>query len=247
MSRYTTKRALMRPVTALRRRRRAGKLNEFTLAVYEAHDYRPAMRRFFVASRGDPDILVDVDLPDGAVVVDVGAYVGEWSQRIVDRAAGQGRAVSVHAFEPEPHAMKQLRKQLGDDPRVVLHPFGLGGVDREERIAIGGPGSSVFVDPATPGFLGDIGIELRDAADVLDELGIERIDLVKINIEGGEYELLDRLHDTGWLARTRTVLVQFHEFGPDAYRGRRRNRRQLGETHQCTWCYRWVWERWDRR
>jgi hypothetical protein len=43
------------------------------------------------------------------------------------------------------------------------------------------------------------------------------------------------------------VIVQFHEFAPGAYRGRRRNRRALAETHRCTWSYPWVYERWDPR
>lgn len=204
------------------------------------------MRRFFLASRDDPDILVDVDLPPDAVVIDVGAYVGEWSERILQRVDARGtEGVQVHAFEPEPHAVKQLEANVGDDPRVQVHRFGLAGGDRTERLSIGGPGSSVFVDPTAPGFLGAAEVELRDVDAVLASLAPAHIDLMKINIEGGEFELIDRLHATGWLPRIGTLIIQFHEFGPDAYRGRRRNRRQLAETHRCTWSYTWVYERWD--
>lgn len=204
------------------------------------------MRRFFLASRDDPDILVDVDLPPHAVVIDVGAYVGEWSERILQRVDARGtEGVQVHSFEPEPHAVKQLEANVGDDPRVRVHRFGLAGADRTEHLSIGGPGSSVFVDPTAPGFLGAAEVELRDVDAVLASLAPAHIDLMKINIEGGEFELIDRLHATGWLPRIGTLIIQFHEFGPDAYRGRRRNRRQLAETHRCTWSYTWVYERWD--
>lgn len=216
--------------------------------MFEAHDYRPSLREFVLATREQPDILIDVDLPDGAVVLDVGAYIGEWSERILQRAdAGERRDVVIHAFEPESHAFARLRRGVGQDPRVHVHEFGLAGRDRAEQLAIGGPGSSVFVDSATEGFMGELHIALRDVHEVLAELAVDRIDLVKINIEGGEFELLDRLHATGWLARTGPLIVQFHEFGPDAYRGRRRNRAQLAETHRCTWEYPWVYERWDPR
>jgi len=246
VSRYTAKRRLLRPLTAIRRRQRAGRLSPYALAVYEAHDYRPSMRRFFLATRENPDILVDVDLGQGSQVLDVGAYVGEWSERILDRADARGVPdIRIHAFEPEPSSVRTLRGSLRGDPRVVVHPFGLAGRDRTESLAVGGPGSSVFVDPGSPGFLGARDVELRDVDAVLSSLGIEQIDFVKINIEGGEFELLDRLHETGWLRRMGTVLIQFHEFGPDAYRGRRRNRRQLSETHRCVWNYPWVYERWD--
>ena len=86
-------------------------------------------------------------------------------------------------------------------------------------------------------------IELRDVIEVVG--GSPVLDLVKVNIEGGEFELLDRMYEVGLLAKTRTVLVQFHEFGPDAYRARRRIRRHLSERHRETWGYPWVWERWD--
>lgn len=214
--------------------------------VFEAHDYRPSMRRFFQATRDKPDILIDVDLPEGAVVLDVGAFTGEWSERVLQRADQTGpRNLRIHAFEPEPGSIERLRAGVGQDPRVELHPFGLSGRDRLERLAIGGPGSSVFVDPTTPGFVGSTEVELRDVDAVLAALAVDRIDLLKINIEGGEFELLDRLHETGRLERTGTVIVQFHEFAPGAYRGRRRNRKQLADTHRCTWSYSWVYERWD--
>lgn len=247
MDRYTTKRRVLRPLTALRRRR-AGELKPYVHAIYEAHDYRPAMRRFVVATRADPDILIDVALPDGAVVIDVGAYLGEWSERILRRADEVGtKGLRIHAFEPQPHAYERLLDGVGQDPRVQPNAFGLAGSDRSEQLAIGGPGSSVFVDSSTPGFLGAATIELRDADSVLSALDIDRIELVKMNIEGGEFELLDRLYETGWMARVGTFIVQFHEFGPNAYRARRRNSRQLAETHRRTWNFTWVYERWDPR
>lgn len=235
-------------MTAWRRRRRADRLDPFTRAVYESQDYRPAVRRFFLATAQQPDILIDVDLPEGAVVLDVGAYLGEWSERILERADARGpKDLWVHAFEPEPSSIRRFRESIGQDARVQLHPFGLGGRDRLERLAISGPGSSVYLDAATPGLIGSTEVELRDVDAVLSSLTVDRIDLVKINIEGGEFELLDRLHETGWMGRIGPVIVQFHEFAPDAYRARRRNRKRLAETHRCTWSYSWVYERWDPR
>jgi FkbM family methyltransferase len=234
-------------VTAWRRRRFRHE-NSFTRAVYEAHDYRPAMRRFFATSRQHPDILIDVDLPEGAVVLDVGAFEGEWTTRILDRSAREGPArLRIEAFEPAPSAHRRLNEVLGDDPRVTLHRFGLGGRDRDEVMMIAGPGTSLYTAPSGPGPLGKATVPIRDVHSVLTSLGIERIDLLKVNIEGGEFELIDRLHETGWLGRTATLIVQFHEFAPDAYRARRRNRRQLAETHRCRWSYPWVYERWDLR
>lgn len=247
VNRYAIKRKVMRPVTAWRRWR-LGPTNDFNRAVFESHDYRPAMQRFFATARDRPDILHDVDLPAGGVALDVGAYRGQWTERVLARAEARGqRDVTVHLFEPEPSSVAHLRAHLGDDPRVHVHPFGLGGTDRTLSLGLGGPGSSLYKDGTTENFLGATEVPVRDVGAVLDSLGLSTIELMMVNIEGGEFELIDRLHESGWLGRLGTLFVQFHEFGPDAYRGRRRNRRQLAETHDCTWSYPWVFERWDRR
>jgi FkbM family methyltransferase len=245
VNRYEASRRLRKPLTAIRRRRWSKGRNPFTLAVWETHEYRPACRRFFAASARDPDLLVDVELGAGAVVLDVGAFVGEWSQRILERVGSTD--VQIHAFEPVPNAISTLRRTLDGDPRVHVHEFGLGGRDRQEQLVVSGPGSSIFEPSRPEAALGRTSVEIRDVSSVLASLDVDRVDLAKINIEGGEFELLDRLHETGWLPRIRCVIVQFHEFAPGAHAGRRRNRRQLAETHDCTWSYPWVYERWDRR
>jgi FkbM family methyltransferase len=239
------KRRLMLPVTAWRRHR-AHRLGPINRHVWAAQDYSPAMRSFYFAGKQNPQILVDVDLPTGAMVLDVGAYEGSWSMRLLNRPSLQDRNdVRIHAFEPEPSAIERCRDTVANEQRIELHPFGLGGSQRREQLNVEGPGSSIYADPLAVRALESVAIELRDVAEVLASINAEFIDLIKINIEGGEFELIDRLHETGWLGRTRTLIVQFHEFAPDAYRARRRNRRQLKQTHHCTWNYAWVYERWD--
>lgn len=245
MDRYRTKRRLLRPLTAWRRRR-SRHLGPINRPVWEAMGYSRPMLRFFHAARAEPSLLVAANLPDDAVVLDVGAYEGEWSTQVLARADAQGALrLRIHAFEPEPGAVERFRSGVGSDSRIEVHPFGLTGTDRIDQLSVGGPGSSVFDNPSVPGAFGTTEVELRDVDAVLNSLGLDRIDFVKINIEGGEFELLDRLHETGWLARTGPLIIQFHEFAPNAYRARRRNRRQLAATHSCTWNYPWVYERWD--
>ncbi|MGH8977302.1 MAG: FkbM family methyltransferase, partial [Acidimicrobiia bacterium] len=73
------------------------------------------------------------------------------------------------------------------------------------------------------------------------------VDLCKVNIEGGEYDLFDRLIETVWLARIRILLIQFHEWHPNAYARRRAIRRAFSRTHDEVWDYPFVWEMWRRR
>ena len=101
--------------------------------------------------------------------------------------------------------------------------------------------------------------QLRDAAasgravrpeyvvEVLDELGAPQIDLMKVNIEGGEYDLLPALIDAGIMPRIGILQVQFHLFSADDIPRRDAIRAHLAQTHDCDWSYDFVWEQWSRR
>lgn len=247
IDRFALKRRLLRPLTALRRRRWSSRCDPFTRAIYESQDYRPAVRRFFRASARDPRLLIGADLPTDAVVLDVGAFSGDWTERILERARSEGLSdLVVHAFEPVPNFADRLERRFGADRRVNIHRYGLGGSDRATQLVVDGPGSSTVTSDVTGAALGRILVEIRDVDAVFGSLQVDRVDLAMINIEGGEFELIDRLHKTGWLGRIECVIVQFHEFAPGAHRRRRRNHRQLSESHTCAWSYPWVYERWDR-
>lgn len=70
---------------------------------------------------------------------------------------------------------------------------------------------------------------------------------MKINIEGGEFELLERMAEVDLLPKVDTFLIQFHEAVRGSHRRRRRIRKALAKTHRNTWDYYFAWERWDRQ
>ena len=88
---------------------------------------------------------------------------------------------------------------------------------------------------------------MRDIPRVLDELGLDRIDLMKINIEGGEYDLLERMAEADLIRRVRYFLIQFHEWYGNANVRRWRIRRQLRASHTEVWNYPWMFELGARR
>lgn len=235
---YTIKRALLAPRTAWMRRRERKDLDQFERSMLELHYYSRAMSDMRRAMERQPDLLFEADLDARSVVFDVGAYQGEWSATIAQRYGSR-----IYAFEPDPTSFPPLVARLGDRPDVVLREYGLGGADQTVELALAGLGSSIYPVEAPHG---TCRIVLRDVVAVLAELGVERIDLLKINIEGGEYDLLDRLIAAGWVPRIRQIMVQFHEWHPKAYRRRRAIRRALGRSHREVWCYPWIWELWRR-
>ena len=71
--------------------------------------------------------------------------------------------------------------------------------------------------------------------------------LMKINIEGGEYDLLDRMIETGLVESIDNLQVQFHNFTVDAKRRMERIQEALQRTHTLNYQYRFVWENWVRK
>jgi FkbM family methyltransferase len=236
--RYELKKALLRPYSA-RVRRRLGELDPMSRAMLDLHYYRRPMLEFMRTTFENPDILTDADLDASGVVLDVGAYLGEWTTRVIDRYGA-----TVHAFEPSPAEFHEMQGRLGDESRANLHQYGLAGSTRTATLALDGPGSSVHGGPAT---FGRAEVELRDVIAALDHLGLDEVDLLKVNIEGGEYELFDRIIEAGALTRFRQISIQFHEWLPDAYRRRATIRRALAASHWEVWNFPWVWELWTRR
>ena len=67
-------------------------------------------------------------------------------------------------------------------------------------------------------------------------------DLVKINIEGMEFDILPYILANG--CTDCYYQIQFHDFVSGAEEKREAIRETLRKTHDEMWCYDWVWESW---
>lgn len=182
--------------------------------------------------------LGSLDLNAESLVFDLGGYDASFTVEVFARYGCR-----VWLFEPCRTFFDPIQARLRHNPRLRLFPFGLAGSTRTEQVAIHGAGTSVFRtgDKTEP-------IDLVRAADFFDREGVPQVDLLKVNIEGGEYELLDHLIETGLIARVQDVQVQFHEdVLPDSDRRMRAIQDGLKTTHSAVWQHEWVWEHWRRR
>jgi len=237
LSLYALKTRLLAPRTAWRRWRARG-CDPLARGMLERHYYRRAMYEFMEAYGANRDMLIEADLDQASVVLDVGAYIGDWSEQIARRYGAR-----IFAFEPNPEAFRVLTARLAGE-RVQCFDYALGAADGDGVLSIVGPGSSLSA--SVPG-AGTATVPVRDVVAIMDALGIGDVDLCKVNIEGGEFDLLERLMAADRLRRVRLLSVQFHEWQPGAYRRRRAIRRALARTHTEVWNYPWVWELWRRR
>ena len=201
-------------------------------------DYRALRRevkRFFrERGRNTPEEFDG--LTPASVAFDLGGYRGDWTARM--------RALydcTVHVFEPHPAFAAALAERFAGDPKVIVHPCALGAAAGEMRLSDDADASSAFAAAGAT-----VTGAVCAAADIMATLDGGDVDVAKINIEGGEYEILPHLIETGLIARFRTIAVQFHNFAPDAAARRDAIRAALAGTHRCAWCYDFVWEQWER-
>ena len=148
---------------------------------------------------------------DRPVIFDVGANVGTYSRLALERLPD----VDLHCFEPSPQALARLRSALEDYPAVSVHPFGLGRV--EETMAFYGDSAgsglaSVYLRRLdhrgiTVDRLGDVRVRRLD--DVLPELDIERVDLLKLDVEGHELAVLEGAARALGDGRVRAIQFEF--------------------------------------
>ena len=189
--------------------------------------------------RGDATLRLDYPLNETSVVLDVGGYQGDFASALVDRFHCR-----VLVFEPMPAFYQQCNKRFANEPMVSVFDYGLGARDEQLSLSTSNDASSFFRDTGADGF---VPAQVRDVSSVWEQLELTRVDLMKINIEGGEYALLHRLIETGLIRRIDNLQIQFHDFVDDAADRRSELRRQLEQTHEESWCYEFVWENWSRK
>lgn len=182
-------------------------------------------------------LRVDYPLDGTSRVLDVGGFEGDWAVEIFARYGCR-----VDVFEPIPQFADALRRRLDFTDRILVHEFGLGGSTRHVDMSAAGDRSShIHVGE------GEVTAEIRDVVDHLAAAGLDHVDLMKLNIEGAEYELLERVLDAGCAGRFAFILVQFHDETADAPARVKAITTRLKETHELMWRFPFVWESWRRR
>jgi len=240
-SSYQIKKALLWPRTLFMRwkyRNSSGPMK----AMLELHYYRPAMLDFVGATILNKHILHEVDLTADSIVVDVGAFTGGWAQHIVDRYDP-----TIFAFEPNPRSFQALAAKASTNPKLRPLQYGLGDEDVTVDFTLNGLGSSMCDERSDHTGIERIKVDIAAVDRVWGDLGLGVVDLMKINIEGAEFPLLDKMIKKNLLQNVECFLIQFHEWHPDAYRKRRHIRRELARTHRLEWEYYFVWEKWVRK
>jgi len=138
-----------------------------------------------------------------------------WDLALVERFG-----LTVHAFDPTPACVAWVARQ-DLPPGLRFHPTGLAGHDGNLSFTLPRRGSRFNFRPVSG--TAQQGSEVVQApvgrlATHMRRLGHDRLDVLKMDIEGGEYAALDDLLDSG--IRVGQLLVEFHHHFPGVGLGR---------------------------
>jgi FkbM family methyltransferase len=142
-------------------------------------------------------------IDEGSVVVDIGANHGDFAYAVIQRFGC--RVVSA---EP----VKELYDGLAADPLLEVLPVAVGGKNQTIAMNIFPTRCASVLGPMTSGEeAATQSVEMVTLAEFCRRAGVDRIDLLKMDIEGAEVDLFEACSDEQ-LQAVRQITVEFHEF-----------------------------------
>ena len=166
---------------------------------------------------------------------DVGGYLGEFAEKIFEKYGAK-----VLLFEPVISHFDVCKAKFSNNSKIEVYPFGLSSRDQIVEFSDQQNASSINVGNST----NTVQVSLKSVNDFIKSNNITKIDLMKINIEGGEYELLESLIQSGYIKNIQYLQIQFHDFTNFMRENKIAIVNKLKETHTCVYSYEFVWDGW---
>jgi FkbM family methyltransferase len=202
------------------------------------HQVRKLKKRHyyrFVRNGYDEVLLRGLTLGKDSTVLDIGGYRGDLSNKVYEKFEPY-----IHVFEPVPVYNTFILERFKQNNKIKVHPYGLSELNELRTFFL--------CDEATgERVVGkEVLVPFHPLSEIFQKLP-NVIDLVVINIEGGEYELIKLLHKTNEIKRIRNILIQFHRFNQIDTIRYLIARVRLRKNFKTDWRYRFVWEKWSKK
>jgi FkbM family methyltransferase len=122
--------------------------------------------------------------------------------------------LSVYAFDPTPKSIEWVKKQ-NIPHNFIMHEYGIANFD----------GTALFHPPENPDHVSNtildrpesgnkaIPVPIKKLSTIMRELGHERVDILKMDIEGAEYNVIKDIEQSD--IRPQQILIELHHRFPD--------------------------------
>ena len=152
----------------------------------------------------------------GNIAIDCGASDGQCTRRLAATGA------TVYAFEPDPHAFAVLQTMFSQTPNVHLREQAVG-VEVARVPLYRSPlfesdpdyyvqASSLYASKSNVSAAGGVLVDQIDLPGFISALP-RRVSILKLDIEGSEVPVLERLLDTGMASGIGCIFAETHESG----------------------------------
>ncbi|HEY4528221.1 MAG TPA: FkbM family methyltransferase [Candidatus Paceibacterota bacterium] len=172
------------------------------------------------------------DLSSGEIAIDCGANVG----KVTKRMAQPG--VTVYAFEPDPNAFRILKANMKGYENVICLNKAVSDHNGVEKIYFTkrykedpgkwSTGTTLLHDKPHVDQENSVSVEVVDFSEFIRKLG-KPVALFKLDVEGEEIRVLNKLIDTGEISNIRNILVETHERFPSLKDQTKKLRRRIRE------------------
>jgi FkbM family methyltransferase len=139
------------------------------------------------------------------VIFDIGGNIGITSVYLAKLFPNS----LIYTFEPMPENFEILQKNISQYKNIIAFNFGLGSNNGSFKVYLSSDpenygGISFYPDPHGNQEDSYLSCEVKNINEIINDLEIETIDLIKIDTEGAEYDILstlkeDILRKTSWI------------------------------------------------
>lgn len=150
------------------------------------------------------------DFYDTGVFVDIGANIGAVSLYVDSLNHGRDEdkpKIKVYAVEPEPHNLEFLKLNIKENPtkHITVVENAVWHEAKSVQISNRGGNASIYEHPNNAGYTE---VQAITIADIFSRFNIKEADVMKIDIEGAEYDLLINTPDD-ILKRIKFLTLEF--------------------------------------
>ena len=155
--------------------------------------------------------LIDLEsLTSDSIVIDIGANYGEVEKVLSPIGC------KVYAFEPHPVFFSMLKKNYADNDNVILSNFAIWKTNEKKtfyfkRSASALNGGATLMSEKTNITDLNLNVEVTclDVSELVASIG-KPIDVLKMDVEGAEYEILQRLYESGAYKNIKSIYFEDH-------------------------------------
>lgn len=214
------------------------KLINMARDVSQIHQFPPGAWEEYVKDDPFETRWVTYPLNSLSMVVDVGAYDGDWAKLIYCRYS-----CFVDMYEPQPKLAEKVQSQICTNQKLLMFNYGLGGDDGKLSFYNCGQQGSLY----QTGGGGVQEVLIRKASNIFNLRYRNGIDLFKINTEGAEYQILPDLIQNYDMRKIKYILIAFHSNVKNYKEKILAIRKELEKTHRKIWGVDEVFESWEVR